>query len=141
MSRVFWDTMLFVYWIEDHPRYGQRVREIFNGMQERHDLLCTSALAMGETLAGPYRKGAQPIITRIEEFFASSAVEVLSFTPAAAVHFAMIRSKYSIRPPDAIHLACAATAGTDLFLTNEASLVGKNVPGIHFIAGLNTDLF
>jgi predicted nucleic acid-binding protein len=140
MSRVFWDTMLFIYWIEDHPQHGPRVREIFTSMQERHDSLCTSALTMGETLAGPYRKGAQAVIQRIEEFFASPSVEVISFTPAAAVHFARIRSKYAIRPPDAIQLACAANAGIDLFLTNDSSLIGKVVPGIQFVTGLDTNL-
>ena len=140
MSRVFWDTMLFVYWIEDHPLFGPRVREIFSSMQERHDFLCTSALAMGETLAGPYRRGTQTIIEQIEEFFASSDIEVLSFTPQAAIHFAALRAKYAIRPPDAIHLACAANAGVDLFLTNDSSLIGKVVPGIQFITGLDTNV-
>jgi predicted nucleic acid-binding protein len=44
-------------------------------------------------------------------------------------------------PADAIHLACAAQAGTDLFLTNDKRLVGKFVPGIQFIAGLDMQLF
>ena len=39
-----------------------------------------------------------------------------------------------------IHLACAATAGTDLFLTNDHKLVGKIVPGIQFIAGLESNI-
>jgi hypothetical protein len=38
-------------------------------------------------------------------------------------------------------LACAAQAGTDLFLTNDKNLLGKNVPGIQFIASLETQLF
>jgi hypothetical protein len=43
-------------------------------------------------------------------------------------------------PADAIHLASAAQAGTDLFLTNDKSLVGKIVPGIQFIAMLDTQI-
>jgi len=39
-----------------------------------------------------------------------------------------------------IHLASAAQAGTDLFLTNDKSLVGKIVPGIQFIAMLDTQI-
>jgi len=43
-------------------------------------------------------------------------------------------------PADAIHLASAAQAGTDLFLTNDKNLIGKVVPGIQFIASLDTQL-
>jgi predicted nucleic acid-binding protein len=41
---------------------------------------------------------------------------------------------------DAIHLACAANAGTDLFLTNDKKLVGKVIPGIQFIVGLDSNI-
>ncbi len=140
MSRIFWDTMLFVYLLEDHPLHADRIRQILTRMQDRRDTLCTSSLAMGETLAGPYRKGAQKVIEQIESFFKSSAVEVISFTATTAIPFARIRAKYAIRPPDAIHLACAAEAGTDLFLTNDSSLIGKVIPGIQFIAGLDTNI-
>jgi hypothetical protein len=37
-------------------------------------------------------------------------------------------------------LASAAQAGTDLFPTNDKNLVGKIVPGIQFIAPLDTQL-
>jgi predicted nucleic acid-binding protein len=45
-----------------------------------------------------------------------------------------------VPPGDAIHLASAAQAGTELFLTNDKNLIGKVVPGIHFIASLDTRL-
>jgi len=37
-------------------------------------------------------------------------------------------------------LACAAVAGTDLFLTNDEKLIGKVIPGIQFIAGLDSNI-
>jgi predicted nucleic acid-binding protein len=54
--------------------------------------------------------------------------------------YAGIRSKPGISAPDAIHLACAAHGHIDLFLTNDHDLVGKVVPGIQFIAGLDSNL-
>ena len=66
--------------------------------------------------------------------------EVVPFTLEAADHYARIRGTLGIAPPDAIHLACAATAGTDLFLTNDKNLVGKVIPGIQFIAGLDSNI-
>ena len=66
--------------------------------------------------------------------------EVVPFTLEAADHYAQIRGTLGVAPADAIHLASAAQAGTDLFLTNDKRLVGKIVPGIQFIASLETSL-
>jgi uncharacterized protein len=62
------------------------------------------------------------------------------FTLEAADSYARIRGTTNIASPDAIHLACAASARTDLFLTNDRDLVGKAIPGIQFIAGLDTNI-
>jgi len=62
------------------------------------------------------------------------------FTLETADRYAQIRGAAGIAPADAIHLASAAQAGTDLFLTNDKRLVGKIVPGIQFIASLDTQL-
>jgi hypothetical protein len=42
----------------------------------------------------------------------------------------------SLRAADAIQLACAASAGVDLFVTNDNRLHGKHVSGIQFIVPL-----
>jgi predicted nucleic acid-binding protein len=49
--------------------------------------------------------------------------------------FARLRGQMRLKAPDAIHLACAAAAGTDLFLTNDRQLLQRRlyVPGIQFI--------
>jgi uncharacterized protein len=141
MSRIYWDTMLFVYWLEDHPAYAPRVRQILSKMEERQDQLYTSAFTVGEILVGPYKLHALDTGRRIREFFESSFVEIISYTVKTADLYARIRADQGVSPADAIHLACAAEVGTDLFLTNDASLTGKVVPGIQFIAGLHTNLF
>ena len=55
MTRVFWDTNLFIYLLQAHPEYGKRVEYLRHRSLERGDELCTSALAVGEVLAGVYR--------------------------------------------------------------------------------------
>jgi predicted nucleic acid-binding protein len=84
---------------------------------------------------------APAVAKQIREVFESNFVEVLPFTLATADLYARIRAQQGVSPADAIHLACAAHAETDLFLTNDAALPGKVIPGIQFIAGLNTNLF
>lgn len=141
MSRIYWDTMLFIYWLENNSQFAKRVGTIRARMKERQDQLITSAFTFGEILAGPYRAGATAAANESRKWLRAAVSEVLPFTVETADRFAYIRGSLGLAAPDAIHLASAAEAGTDLFLTNDKSLVGKIVPGIHFIASLDTPLF
>jgi len=141
VSRIYWDSMLFIYWLEDHPEYSARVQEIYKRMQERGDTLCTSTFAVGEVLTGPHQKGAADAIAEIRDFFRPPQVEVLPFGMEAAHHFAQIRAKHRVAPADSIQLASAAQAGVDLFLTHDNHLRGLAISGIDFIAGMDVNLF
>src|SRR5258708_14080443 len=140
MSRIYWDTMLFVYWLEEHPRYAQRIRHIIDKMSERQDQLYTSSFAVGETLVGFYKTGATETASKVRQLFRPPIVEVIPYTLETADIYASIRAKQRISASDAIHLACAAQARIDLFLTNDKALVGKVIPGIQFIAQLDTEI-
>jgi predicted nucleic acid-binding protein len=141
VSRVYWDTMLFIYWLEDHPQYASRVDAIRSRMEQRRDQLITGAFTFGEVLAGAYRKGAPQLADETRRLLGAVVTEAIPFTVETADRYARIRGTPGITPADAIHLASAAQAGTDLFLTNDKRLMGKIVPGIQFIASLDTDLF
>ena len=140
MSRIYWDTMLFVYWLEDHPEHAAKVRAIFDRMQARQDILHTSAFSLGELLVAPVKQGAGELVARIRDFFKSPEIELLAFTEATAERYAAIRATQRVSPADAIHLACAAEAGTDLFLTNDRRLRGLTIPGIHFFGDMDATL-
>lgn len=141
MSLVFWDTMLFIYWLEDHPEHAGRVRSIFERMQERGDVLATSAFTIGEILVAPCRKKDQAMVDRIQSMFKQPFVTVLPFTADTATRYARIRAGMKVSPADAIQLACAAEAGVDVFLTNDRELAGRHVPGIQFVARMDIPLF
>ena len=132
--------MIFVYLLEDHPEYSSRVEQIWSRMKERDDKLCTSSLTLGEILVAPYKVGERARGEQIEAFF-TEFVEVWPFTAETARHYAGLRARFALKPPDTIHLACAAEARADVFITNDVTLVGKSVPGIHFIVGLDTNLY
>ena len=133
--------MLFVYWIEDHPDHAARMNQIHKRIEERGDTLCSSVFTLGEVLTGFYKRGAQETATRIRERFRPPLVELIPFTPETADHYARIRGNHRVSPADAIHLASAAQTGVDLFLTNDHRLQQLAIPGIHFIAGMDVNLF
>ena len=135
MSRIFWDTNLFAYLVEDRGERAERVAALRRRMIERGDELLTSALTLGEVLVKPMEIGDEDLMRRYELVIGAGAT-VLPFDLRAAPKFAEIRRDRSIRAPDAIQLACASAAGTDLFITNDERLSRKNIQGIHFIQSL-----
>ena len=140
MSRIFWDTNLFVYLLEDKGELTERVVALRERMVERSDELLTSTLTLGEILVRPVEVGDERLARRYEQAITAAAT-VLPFDRTAAVAFAGIRRDRSIAPPDAIQLACASVAGVDMFITNDHRLSRKVVPGIHFIQPLANAAF
>jgi len=136
MSRIFWDTNLFIYLFEDAGPRSAQVVALRERMLERGDHLVTSALTLGELLVKPLERGREDIADAYRVALSGRGT-LIPFDAAAATAYARIRQDRAIRPPDAIQLACAAAAAVDLFLTNDDRLARQVVPGIQFIAALD----
>jgi len=136
VSRIFWDSNLFIYLLEDHPEFSQAVADLRRKMLERGDQLLTSALTLGEVLVKPSALGDLELGRTYEDMLGKAAM-VLPFDGRAARRYAAIRNDRSLKAPDAIQLACASEAAVDLFVTNDRRLQGKKVEGIQFIVALD----
>jgi uncharacterized protein len=136
MARVFWDTNVFIYLFEQNPEWSPRVVEFRKKMASRGDELLTSWLTVGEILTKPKEVGNTMLEKSYLNFFTSAAVELVPFELEAAKRYADIRSRERVRPADAMQLACAAAAGTDLFVTNDSRLSGLAISGVTFITGI-----
>lgn len=134
MTRIFWDANLFIYLIEGGDR-APAVKDLYERMVARGDQLMTSALALGEVLVRPLT--TDPVLAERYEDVIGATAFVIPFDRRAARAYAAIRQERGIRPPDAIHLACAAAAGVDLFITNDDRLSRRTVPGVKFITSLD----
>jgi predicted nucleic acid-binding protein len=136
VSRVFWDTNIFIYFFEDHGRRGKAARGLRESMLKRRDQLMTSAMTVGEILVKPRERGDLKLCKEYEDAITAAAL-VLPFDLAAARTFSILRLNRWLRGPDAIQLACAAAAGADLFITNDERLSSLQVDGIQFIVALD----
>lgn len=135
MSRVFWDTNIFIYLFEGEGLVFRKVTALRESMLARGDQLITSALTLGEILVKPIEQGDDELSRTYVEAIAATAL-ILPFDAKCTTIYAGLRSDRSLKPPDAIQLACAAEFGVDLFITNDARLHKKRVQGIQFIVPL-----
>ena len=136
MSRIFWDTNLFIYLWEDYGVVSETVRDLRTKMLHRGDQLLTSTLTLAEILVKPTAAGDAELCRKYEDAISSVALLIPLDTKVAKI-FAAIRRDWLLKAPDVIQLASAASVGADLFITNDARLQGKHVPGIQFIVPLN----
>lgn len=135
VSLVFWDSNLFIYFLEGAGQEALLTKALRERIKQRGDQLCTSAITLGEILVKPLEFGDVSRAQRYEQYIRSQ-VRVVSFDCAVAVRFAEIRAAGGIKPPDAIQLACAGHAGVDLFITNDDHLSHKRIRNVRFIASL-----
>lgn len=134
MSRVYWDTMLFIYLLEGNRQFAPAVKSIYERMLQRGDALFTSDLSLGEILAGTQASPQMQKALRggLEEM----NVQFVAFDGGAVDTFASLRAVQKLATADSIHLACAAAKGIDLFLTGDRLLTRQIVPGIQFISSI-----
>jgi predicted nucleic acid-binding protein len=135
MSRVFWDTNLFIYLFEGEGSILKQVTALRQSMLARGDQLITSALTVGEILVKPIEQRDDDLARKYVEAIEATAL-ILPFDAKCTTIYAGLRCDRSLKPPDAIQLACAAEFGVDLFITNDARLYKKRVQGIQFIVPL-----
>lgn len=136
MMKVFWDTNLFIYLIEETPGSFEEVVSLRKAMLKNGDQLATSALTIGEVLVKPIQEKATALVEQYKDLLYSPSIEIISFSEAAAEKYAEIRASHIIKPPDALQLACASIARADVFITNDSRLSSKRISGIDNIIAL-----
>lgn len=141
MSRIYWDTNLFIYLHEGHPAFGPRVRRIYEELVSRNNTLCTSVFTVGEVLTMPLRMKDEAAINAISDSMLSGEVELIPFTLAMAQRYGRIRAVSSVKAADALHLATAIESKVNLFVTNDHQLQRLQVPEKPFTVGLDGKLF
>ncbi|MDX2080242.1 MAG: type II toxin-antitoxin system VapC family toxin [Terrimicrobiaceae bacterium] len=118
--KIFWDTNIFIY-LWERKAFVEEMNALQEFVDNGDHELATSTLTMAEVLVRPAKLGQEALVLEYREAFRS--VEVIAFDEPAAVLFAELRAANpSLRPPDAIQLACAMHADCDLFLTNDERL-------------------
>lgn len=135
MSKVFFDTNIFIYMFEGLEPNRSRMLAIRKRMLERGDRIVTSAMTLGEVLVKPTKLGQTSLIEQYDRAIRLTT-QVVNFDVQVAWRYASLRATHNIRNADAIQLACAANFGVDLFITNDKNLHKLDVPGIGFIAPL-----
>jgi len=136
LIRIFLDTNIFIYLIEDRGELGRMALILLDRLEVRGDVVITSSVTLGEVLTQPVGHGNLRLVAVYERLLSAPAVEVADFTREAGRRYAAIRQDRTIKIADAMQLAVAAAAGCDQFITNDDRLSRKSFAGIGQILSL-----
>ena len=132
--RIFWDTNLFIY-LWEGSAVRSRIEALVAWQEERDAEVVTSTLTLGELLVRPMQRRREDLVAQYSAAF--EQMHLIEFDRSAAFRFAQLRSSHPALPaPDAVQLACASTAGVDLFVTNDRRLSRLEIAGIGLIRAL-----
>ncbi len=127
--RIAADTVAWIYWIEDHPKYGPVVAPLFERADSGGLTLVTSALTLHEVLVVPMRAGDLELAARYETLLTRSrGVDLVEIDRAALRSAANLRARFPVRTPDALQLAAAQARRCGVFVTNDRRI--PVIPGM-----------
>ncbi len=117
------DTSIFIYFIEEHPRFLPVLQPFFKEADTGRKELVTSALTLLEVLVVPYRSGDRLLAERYEALLTQSrGVRVAEISRDHLRAAAQLRAATGVKTPDALQLVAALGAGCAAFLTNDRAL-------------------
>ena len=126
------DTALFIYFIEEEPRYLPVIEPLFEAADQGSRELVTSALTLLEVLVVPCRAGDLVLAERYEALLTRSrGIRIIELSIEQLRAAAQLRAVTGAKTPDALQLVAALTAGCATFLTNDRRI--PNIPGTRIL--------
>ena len=126
------DTAIFIYFIEDHPKFLPALLPLFQEADRGKRELITSALTLLEVLVVPYRTGNRALAQRYEALLTRSrGVRIVDVSRDQLRAAAQLRAATGVTTPDALQLVAAIGEGCTTFLSNDRRL--PPVPGLRLV--------
>jgi predicted nucleic acid-binding protein len=127
--RVAFDTSIFIYAVEEHPKYADLAYRALEWIEYPGHSAVTSTLTMTEVLTRPY---AEKNTHWINQYYGLLArypnLEWVAVDLEIAALAARFRARYRLRTPDALQAATAVRSGVRGFISNDKAF--RRVEGL-----------
>jgi predicted nucleic acid-binding protein len=131
-SRLGLDTSIFIFQIEQNPKYLEVANPIFVWVEGPKARAVTSTITMLELLVQPYRFSD---IDSVNKFYALLStyphLEWIAPTLEVADLAARLRAQHNLRTPDALQIATALSWQATGFISNDP--VFQRVAGVEVL--------
>ncbi|MBN2385583.1 MAG: PIN domain-containing protein [Anaerolineales bacterium] len=123
VHRIFLDTAPVIYFIEKNPNYLQKVKVVFEHLDDGTLAGVASPVTLSECLVLPFRLGRSDLAQSFMQILSnSSTMTFVVIDDQIASQAADLRARYNLTLSDAFQVAAALAADCDAFLTNDDTL-------------------
>jgi predicted nucleic acid-binding protein len=99
------DSMVFIYHLEDHPRYAPITQVIFDEWERGRSSGATSVVTITEVLVKPLRDGHRHVAHEYRRLLSSFPnLAIIEIDHEVARRAADLRARHGIRTPDAFQI-------------------------------------
>jgi predicted nucleic acid-binding protein len=121
---IMCDTAPIIYFIEEHKIFGEIADSFFRTIRDKAEYHAfSSVITLIEVLTQPLKQSRNDIVEKYSDFLLHSPnFHLYPVDAIIAQKAAKLRSKYSIKTPDAIQIAIGIENNATLFLTNDKNL-------------------
>ena len=117
------DTSVFIYFLENNPKYGPLAEITISGIEKGKWQGVTSTITLMEITVRPWQLGNEAVAREYEAVlvhFPNLTVVDVDRNVARAAD--QLRARYNVSPPDALQVAASMAYGAKAFLTNDKRL-------------------
>lgn len=131
--RLYFDTTEWIYHFEGSGEFGAAATALIERTNLGGHTTISSLFILSEILVIPRRNQNEFVMARLRRFFLSTSITLAPYPLQAVDLYSELRAISRVKSLDALHLAIAATARVDYFVTNDTKLHKLVVPGIRRI--------
>ncbi len=122
-KRVYFDTNIIIYLVEGFTGFSSVLDELQQLLALNACSAVTSELTLTETLVKPFKDESLTGITVFRSTLEQSEIfQLKPTTREIHIDAAKIAAHFSLKVPDAIHVATAKQCLCDVFLTNDKGI-------------------
>ncbi len=131
-QRVYVDTNAFVYFLERHPEFYDRVLPLFEAAAQGRLQVVTSELTVAELLVQPYKMGRADIAATYRRFLKDEGlIDLVPISLNVLEAAAASRGTPGGSLADAIPIATASLSACSAFVTNDHRI--RSAPPLNII--------
>jgi predicted nucleic acid-binding protein len=117
------DSSIFIYFIEEHPKYLPLLEPLFQAIDGGRLEAVTSSVTLLEVLVQPLRSGNTALAEQYEALLTRGrGLTLVGIDLRLLRTAAHLRAAVSLRTPDALQVAAAMITGCSALLTNDQRL-------------------
>jgi len=122
-KKAYFDTNIFIYLFEDHPKYQNQISELIEHLDSIGCQIISSEMSLAECLVKPYADDDTGSIELYTENLQTS--DFLKMSPVSRdvlIQASSLRASLKNKMPDSIHVATAVIEQCDVFIGNDTGI-------------------